>query len=131
MRYLCRIWRETNEKEYRRFIPLSSAVLAFSRGLLGSVFLFVIMLAKGRKSQKPNAKKLFLLAVTGAIMGLNWMLLFEAYNYTSVAIATMCYYMQPTIVILLSPLVFRERLTFKKCCAHLQQSSEWYLYPVS
>lgn len=47
-------------------------------------------------------------------MGLNWMLLFEAYNYTSVAIATMCYYMQPTIVILLSPLVFRERLTFKK-----------------
>ncbi len=114
MRYLCRIWRETNEKEYRRFIPLSSAVLAFSRGLLGSVFLFVIMLAKGRKSQKPNAKKLFLLAVTGAIMGLNWMLLFEAYNYTSVAIATMCYYMQPTIVILLSPLVFRERLTFKK-----------------
>ncbi len=42
------------------------------------------------------------------------MLLFEAYNYTSVAVATMCYYMQPTIVILLSPLVFHEKLTFKK-----------------
>ncbi len=99
---------------FRRYIPLSSAMLAFFRGLLGSAFLVVLILAKGRKPQKTNAKKLLLLTLTGAIMGLNWMLLFEAYNYTSVAVATMCYYMQPTIVILLSPFVFRERLTFKK-----------------
>ena len=45
---------------------------------------------------------------------MNWILLFEAYNYTTIATATLCYYMQPIIVILLSPLIFRERLTLKK-----------------
>lgn len=99
---------------FRRYIPLSSAMLALFRGLLGSAFLLILVFAKGGRLQKLTGRTLLLLAVTGAIMGLNWMLLFEAYNYTSVATATMCYYMQPTIVILLSPLVFRERLTPKK-----------------
>lgn len=99
---------------FRRYIPLSSAMLALFRGLLGSVFLLIWVFTKGGRLQKLTGRTLLLLAVTGAIMGLNWMLLFEAYNYTSVATATMCYYMQPTIVILLSPLVFRERLTPKK-----------------
>lgn len=99
---------------FRRYIPLSSAMLAFFRGLLGSMFLLILVFARGRKLQKLPARKLLLLAVTGALMGLNWMTLFEAYNYTSVATATMCYYMQPTIVILLSPFVFHERLTVKK-----------------
>lgn len=99
---------------FRRYIPLSSAMLALFRGLLGSVFLLILVFAKGGRLQKLTGRTLLLLIVTGAIMGLNWMLLFEAYNYTSVATATMCYYMEPTIVILLSPLVFRERLTLKK-----------------
>ncbi len=98
----------------RRYIPLFSAALALCRGLLGSAFLLLLVLIKGGKLQKLSAKTLLLLAATGAVMGLNWMLLFEAYNATSVAVATMCYYMQPTIVILLSPLVFREKLTRRK-----------------
>lgn len=97
---------------FRRYIPLSSAMLAFFRGLLGSAFLLILVFVKGGKLQKLKSRTVFLLAVTGALMGFNWMLLFEAYNYTSVAVATMCYYMQPTIVILLSPFVFREKLTF-------------------
>ena len=99
---------------FRRYIPLSSAMLALFRGLLGSAFLLILVFVKGGKLQKLKSRTVFLLAVTGALMGFNWMLLFEAYNYTSVAVATMCYYMQPTIVILLSSFVFREKLTFKK-----------------
>lgn len=99
---------------FRRYIPLSSAMLALFRGLLGSAFLLILVFVKGGKLQKLKSRTVFLLAVTGALMGFNWMLLFEAYNYTSVAVATMCYYMQPTIVILLSPFVFSEKLTFKK-----------------
>ena len=99
---------------FRRYIPFSSGMLAFFRGLLGSAFLLLFLFVKGGRLQKVERKKLCLLAVTGALMGLNWMLLFEAYNYTMVATATMCYYMQPTIVILLSPLVFCEKLTGKK-----------------
>ena len=99
---------------FRRYIPLSSAMLAVFRGLLGNAFLLVFVFAKGGRRPRLDRKSLFMLVITGAIMGFNWMLLFEAYNYTTVAAATMCYYMQPTIVILLSPFVFRERLGLKK-----------------
>lgn len=99
---------------FRRYITLSSGMLAFFRGVLGSIFLLIFVYAKGNRLQRITRKNALLLTAAGAIMGLNWMLLFEAYNYTTVAIATMCYYMQPTIVILLSPLVFREKLTLKK-----------------
>lgn len=102
----------------RRYVPLSSAMLALCRGALGSVFLLVFVLVRGGKLKLPERKATLWLILTGAIMGLNWMLLFEAYSYTTVAAATMCYYMQPTIVILLSPLVFRERLSGRKlACA--------------
>lgn len=102
----------------RRYVPLSSAMLALCRGVLGSVFLLVFVLVRGGKPKLPERKATLWLVLTGAVMGLNWMLLFEAYNYTTVAAATMCYYMQPTIVILLSPIVFRERLGAKRlACA--------------
>mgnify|MGYP000762038825 FL=1 len=102
----------------RRYVPLSSAMLALCRGVLGSVFLLVFVLVRGGKPKLPERKATLWLVLTGAVMGLNWMLLFEAYNYTTVAAATMCYYMQPTIVILLSPIVFRERLDAKRlACA--------------
>lgn len=102
----------------RRYVPLSSAMLALCRGALGSVFLLLFVLVRGGKLKLPERKATLWLVLTGAVMGLNWMLLFEAYSYTTVAAATMCYYMQPTIVILLSPLVFRERLSGRKlACA--------------
>lgn len=100
---------------FRRYIPLPSALLACCRGVIGAAFLLILMLTKQeRERQKLGAKKTALLIIMGALIGINWLLLFEAYNYTTVATATLCYYMQPTIVILLSPLVFREKLTLKK-----------------
>ena len=94
---------------FRRAIPLPSEVLAFARGVLGSVFLLLVLLF---------LLSSLLLILTGAMIGLNWILLFEAYNYTSVAIATLCYYMQPVIVILASPFVLKEKITVRKCiCA--------------
>ena len=99
----------------RRYIPLSSAFIAFSRGLLGSTFILGFMKLK-RKSikEKLPVRTVIWLALTGVIIGVNWILIFEAYNHTTIAIATLCYYMQPTIVMLLSPLFFNERLTVKK-----------------
>ena len=104
---------------FRRTIPLSSSFLAFSRGVLGGLFLLAFRRLKGKGAgQRLPAATLARLAVTGALMGINWILLFEAYSYTTVAVATLCYYMQPTIVMLLSPVVFHEKLTKKKAlCA--------------
>ena len=100
---------------FRRSIPLPSETLAFFRGAFGSLFLFVFAKLRGKKiNHHIGIRKILLLALSGALMGFNWILLFEAYRYTTVAVATLCYYMQPTIVVLLSPLVFRERFTAKK-----------------
>ena len=99
----------------RRFIPVSSAFLAFFRGISGGTILLAFTRLKGKQSrEKLPRRTIFLLVLTGAIIGINWMLLFEAYNHTTVATATLCYYMQPTIVMLLSPLLFREKLTVRK-----------------
>lgn len=100
---------------FRRYIPLSSALLAFFRGVIGGTVL-CIFAAVGKRGhwQSIERKKLLLLVVSGAFLGINWILLFEAYNYTTIAKATLCYYLQPTIVLLLSPLLFNERLTAKK-----------------
>ena len=103
----------------RRYIPLPSAFLAFSRGILGGLFLLVFVKARKKESgTKIRPRDLIKLVITGAMIGVNWILLFEAYNHTTVAIATLCYYMEPTIVVLLSPIIFKERLTGKKAiCA--------------
>ena len=104
---------------FRRYIPLSSGLLAFWRGLIGAVSLLVFILLRRRGAwQRIGGRKLAALAATGACLGINWMLFFEACSRTTIARATLCYYMQPTIVTLLSPLVFHERLTAKKAaCA--------------
>lgn len=97
---------------FRRFIPLSSGLLSFIRGMTGALFLLVFMKAKGMPLRNGiGRRKLLWLALSGAAIGFNWILLFEAYGHTSVPVATLCYYMQPTIVILLSPLLLKERLT--------------------
>lgn len=134
---------------FRRYIDLSSGLLAFLRGVIGAAFLLAVMLIRGGRAKKRTVTgtdkkkndvslsktegegedifihkksisiiKLCLLILSGGLIGINWMLLFEAYNHTTVAVATLCYYMQPTIVILLSAVIFRERLNVKKiCCA--------------
>ncbi len=100
---------------FRRYIPLSSGFLAFARGILGGVFLLLYIAVKKKDHRTGLRPRDFIwLVISGAMIGFNWMLLFEAYNYTTVAVATLCYYMQPTIVMLLSPLIFKERLTGKK-----------------
>ena len=102
----------------RRSIPLPSALLASVRGILGGLFLLIYMMLRRQGSLRMPRRTLLRLILTGAMIGVNWMLLFEAYNHTTVAVATLCYYMAPTMVILLSPLLFRERLTVRKAlCA--------------
>ncbi len=100
---------------FRNFIPLSSSALAMFRGFIGMGFLLVFVKLQGRAIDWAAIRKnLLALTISGILIGLNWILLFESYCYTSVAVATLCYYMAPVIVILLSPLVLKEALTLQK-----------------
>ena len=98
-----------------RYISMPSSIIALVRGFVGVAFLALVTLIKRTEISKNNIKKnLKLLIPSGMAIGINWILLFEAYNYTTVATATLCYYFAPIFVIIASPLVIREKLTAKK-----------------
>ena len=92
-------------------IPLPSSETALYRGLIALLVLAVFLVA-GKKIRllRIGRRKLGVLFLSGAAMGLNWGLLFEAYRHTSVALATLSYYFAPTAVVLGSALLFRETL---------------------
>ena len=100
---------------FRRAIPLSSGLVAFFRGVIGALFLILLSKARGQRVfHGIGGRKVLLLLLSGAVMGINWILLFEAYRFTSVSVATLCYYMEPTFLILASPLFLGERLTTRR-----------------
>lgn len=95
-------------------IPLPSGAIALFRGIMGlAVLLLGMALTKQKLRLDVMKKELFLLCASGAAMGLNWVLLFEAYRHTTVATATVCYYLAPAFLMLASPLL-GEKLTAKK-----------------
>ncbi|MCR4805631.1 MAG: DMT family transporter [Clostridia bacterium] len=100
---------------FRRFIPLPSAALALVRGIAGGLFLLLFLKLRGRKGRfGMTGRQIAWFAASGAIMAFNWILLFDAYNYTTVAVATLCYYMMPVFVTFASAALFGERLNGRK-----------------
>ena len=100
---------------FRKYIPLPSGIVACVRGIFGVAFLLVFIKIKKIKMDREAIKKhLWILLVSGGFIGLNWVLLFESYRYTSVAVATLCYYMAPIFVMIVSPFLLKEKLTVKK-----------------
>ncbi|HJJ39137.1 MAG TPA: DMT family transporter, partial [Methanocorpusculum sp.] len=97
------------------FIPLTSYEIVFSRALLGSLTLAAVyFLLKKKITIFKKRKDLILLILSGAAMGLSWMFLYEAYQQSGVSISTLIYYCAPIIVMVLSPLLFREKFTAKR-----------------
>ena len=100
---------------FRQWIPLPSGTIALVRGAVGTLFLLLLSAIRRRPVRLGQMRhQLPLLCASGAMIGFNWILLFEAYRYTGIPTATLCYYMAPVFVILCSPLVFRERLTRRR-----------------
>lgn len=98
-----------------RSIPLPSSVIANCRGIIGLLFLLLIMGLKRLRFQRSAIRRNALyLGLSGLMLGFNWILLFEAYRFTTIAAATLCYYLAPMIVVALSPIVFGESLNGRK-----------------
>lgn len=98
-----------------KFIELPSTVIALSRGALGTLFLLLVLKLLKRRINTASVKSNFKhLVIAGVALGLNWIFLFEAYRLTSVATATLAYYMAPIILILLSPILLHERIPLGK-----------------
>lgn len=100
---------------FKQYISLPSGAIAFFRGGIGTIFLIALMLIRGKKINFSAIKKnIIRLCLSGAALGFNWMLLFKAMDFTTIPIATLCYYMAPVFVIVLSPVLFGEKLSMKK-----------------
>lgn len=98
-----------------RSISVSSGELALYRAVLAAGIIGVFLGVTGQKIPvKKLGRDLIVLLLSGVAMGFNWILLFEAYKYTTVSVATLSYYFAPVIVTLVSPLLFREKLTVKQ-----------------
>lgn len=98
-----------------RNIAVSSGELALYRAVLAAVLILGYLLISGQKIPFVEIKKeIPLLLFSGAAMGFNWILLFEAYKYTTVSVATLSYYFAPVIVTIVCPFLFREKLTKKQ-----------------
>ena len=98
-----------------RGIPASSGELALYRAVLAALLIGVFLTVTGQKIPFGKIRReVPLLLASGVAMGFNWILLFEAYKYTTVSVATLSYYFAPVIVTVVSPVLFRERLTGKQ-----------------
>lgn len=101
---------------FTRNIGVTSGELALYRAVLASVLIgfYLVFIKMGGLNLKNAGRELPLLLASGIAMGINWILLFQAYRYTTISAATLSYYFAPVIVTVASPLLFHERLTAKQ-----------------
>ena len=98
-----------------RNISVSSGELALYRAVLAAILIGIFLLLTGQKIPFSKIRKeVPLLLISGIAMGINWILLFEAYKYTTVSVATLSYYFAPVTVTVICPFLFKEKLTAKQ-----------------
>ena len=100
---------------FTRNISVSSGELALYRAILASLLIIVYLTAtKQTIPLKGIKKEIPLLLISGIAMGFNWILLFQAYKYTTISAATLSYYFAPVIVTVVCPFLFHEKLNKKQ-----------------
>lgn len=98
-----------------RYIKLSSSEIALYRGLIGSLFLLAVIMITGQKLSWEKIKKnIPALLLSSLALGCNWIFLFQAYKYTTIANAALSYYFAPVFVVIMSPIVLKESISLKK-----------------
>jgi drug/metabolite transporter (DMT)-like permease len=98
-----------------RNIPTSASEIALFRGILGSIFLLLILLSSKRRiSWREVYNNRWLLFLSGIALAFNWIFLFQAYRHTTISNAVLSYYFAPVFVMILSPLILKEKLSVKK-----------------
>lgn len=98
-----------------RYIDLASSEIALLRGFIGSLFLLTITIVNKQKISWTNIKNnIPVLLLSSFALGFNWIFLFQAYKHTTIANASLSYYFAPVFVIVMSPIVLKEKISLKK-----------------
>ncbi len=100
--------------------------VVFFRVLFGALALGSYVVARGWLRGHGFTPRTLALAVLGGVfIVLNWVLLFQSYENTSISVATVVYHTQPFYVVLLGALLFRERLTAARWAGSCWPSPAW------
>lgn len=106
-----------------RNIPLPSGEIALYRAVLAAMLIgFFLLVTKQRIPFSKIKKEIPLLILSGVAMGFNWILLFEAYKYTTVSVATLSYYFAPVLVTIACPILFKEKMGAKQWICFLMST---------
>ena len=99
----------------RRLLPFPSLLVSEGRSLIGALFILLCMaLIRRRPDGKAIRRNILRLAASGMCLGGNWYFLLESYQHTTGAIGTVCYYTAPVLILLLSPVFLKEKLTVRR-----------------
>lgn len=106
-----------------RYIHISSGELALYRAILAAMLISLYLIFTKQKIPFSKIQKILpLLLTSGIAMGFNWILLFEAYKFTTVSVATLSYYFAPVIVTIVCPFLFHEKMTGKQILCFLMST---------
>ena len=120
VKYLCALFLFGLNGIVASHIALSSYEIVFLRTLIGSILLIcVFFLSRGRFHWKKYKQDFIFVVLSGFAMGASWMFLYEAYQQIGVSFASLLYYCGPVIVMIFSPLMFKEKLTMPKVVGFL------------
>lgn len=98
-------------------ISIESSQIVLMRTLIGGALLTCTVLLRGGFDKESIRRDRMPLLLGGTALGLNWVALFGAYRLLNVSLATLIYYVGPILVLLFSPVLFKEKLTGRKTIA--------------
>ncbi|MEI6856096.1 EamA family transporter [Psychrilyobacter sp.] len=102
-----------------RYIDQPPEVIVFFRVFIAFIVLGILKLIKKKDStsNKLSFKEYLILSMSGLFIALNWFFFFRAIKVTTIASATMSYYVAPVIVTLLSVFLLKESIDKKTLIA--------------
>lgn len=120
IKYLCALLLFGLNGIVASHIALSSSEIVFLRTMIGSLLLIVLFLVSGGRFHfKSNSRDVIFIVLSGMAMGTSWMFLYEAYQQIGVSFASLLYYCGPVLVMILSPVIFKEKLALPKVLGFL------------
>ncbi len=100
---------------FAKYLNIPSSILALFLSLTGTVTLLSIVLLKKQQIKMPTIRNNAAALITAAVtLGGNWIFLFQSYKETTIANAALSYYFAPVIVIILAPLLLKDKFSLIK-----------------
>ena len=110
LRYLFALFLYGTIGFFLHFVSYSSEFVVLGRGVLGSLFIFLVLtLRKEKIDKKAIQRNLRILLLSGFALGFNWVFLFAGYRY-GIAISSLCNYMAPIAVVIITTLFYKEKM---------------------